>query len=119
MFLLFIFFLLCSAAVLYFAGVLMNTLNAKAHLKLTLTSIPTKYKTATLVITLNYGAIADVHTLPITTAHDKFFQPFTSRFPATDLNNGDSSTAPTGLAAISHQPPSLRFTDCPKTHPHN
>jgi hypothetical protein len=46
------------------------------------------------VNTLNYSAIADIHTLKITTAHVKSFQSaFSSRFPVTDLNNGDLSTA--------------------------
>jgi hypothetical protein len=48
------------------------------------------------VTTNNYNIISNFHTLQMTTAHAKSFQPaFTSRFPATDLNNGDPSTAPT------------------------
>jgi hypothetical protein len=50
----------------------------------------------TLVVTtlLNHGAIADFHVLQITRAHAKSFQSaFTSRFPVTDLNNGDYSSA--------------------------
>jgi hypothetical protein len=47
-----------------------------------------------LLTTLNYSAIADLHTLQITTEHTKYFQPaVTSRFTATDLNNGDYSAA--------------------------
>jgi hypothetical protein len=44
-----------------------------------------------LVITLNYSAIADFHTLHITTAHDKSFPArsvFTSSCLVTDSNNG-------------------------------
>jgi hypothetical protein len=49
-----------------------------------------------VVTTNNYNTIANFHTLQITAAHAKSFQcAFTSRFPVTDLNNGDSSTVPT------------------------
>jgi hypothetical protein len=49
-----------------------------------------------LVTTADYRTIADLHTLQTTTVDNKSFQSaFTSRFPVTDLNNGDSSTAPT------------------------
>jgi hypothetical protein len=42
------------------------------------------------------SAVAALHTLRITTAHAKSFQcAFISRFPVTDLNNGDSLTAQT------------------------
>jgi hypothetical protein len=52
--------------------------------------------TTRLVTTSNYSVVADFHTLQITTAHAKSFQSaFTSLFPVTDLNNGDTSTAPT------------------------
>jgi hypothetical protein len=81
--------------------------------------------------TSNYNTVANLHTLQITTAHPKPSQSdFTSRFPVTDLNNGDSSACvltsllfgeyPTTLiaccltprlAAISRQPPSFLFTD--------
>jgi hypothetical protein len=38
--------------------------------------------------------IADLHTLQITRAHEKFSQSaFTSRFLVTDLKNGDSSAS--------------------------
>jgi hypothetical protein len=41
-----------------------------------------------LVTTLNYSAIANLHTLQITTAYDKSLQPaVTSHFPVTDRNN--------------------------------
>jgi hypothetical protein len=46
------------------------------------------------VTTFNYGAIANLHTLQITRAHTKFFQAwsvFTSRFPVTASNSGDST----------------------------
>jgi hypothetical protein len=49
-----------------------------------------------LVKTLNYSAIADLHTLQITTAHAKSFpvcSVFTRRFPVTASNSGHSSTA--------------------------
>jgi hypothetical protein len=47
-----------------------------------------------LMTTLNHSAIANLHTLQITTAHAKSFQStVTSRFPVTDLNNGDSSAS--------------------------
>jgi hypothetical protein len=82
-----------------------------------------------IVVTSNYNAIANLHTLQIITAHAKPSQSAsTSRFPVTDLNNGDSSASvlasllsgeyPTAvmlfqitprLAAIPHQPPSFRF----------
>jgi hypothetical protein len=44
------------------------------------------------IITINnYDIIANLHTLQITTAHIKPSQSvFTSCFPVTDLNNGDS-----------------------------
>jgi hypothetical protein len=49
-----------------------------------------------LVTTFHYSAIANLHTLQITTARATSFESaFTSRFPVTDLNNGDSSTAQT------------------------
>jgi hypothetical protein len=49
-----------------------------------------------LVTTLDYNAIADLHTLQTTVVHAKSFQSaFTSRFLITDLNSGNSSTAPT------------------------
>jgi hypothetical protein len=48
------------------------------------------------VTTNNYNTIANFHILPIITAHAKSFQSaFTIRFPVTDLNNSDSSNAPT------------------------
>jgi hypothetical protein len=44
--------------------------------------------------TSNYNAIADLHTLQITTAQATSSQSvFTSRFLVTDLNNGDSSAS--------------------------
>jgi hypothetical protein len=47
-----------------------------------------------LVTTLNYSAIANLHDLQITTAHITSFQSVViSRFPVTDLNNGDSSAS--------------------------
>jgi hypothetical protein len=47
-----------------------------------------------MVTTSNYGAIANLHTLKITRAQAKSSQPaFTSRFLATDFNNGDSSAS--------------------------
>jgi hypothetical protein len=47
-----------------------------------------------VVTRINCNTIANFHTLQITTAHPKTFQSsFTSRFLATDLNNGDFSTA--------------------------
>jgi hypothetical protein len=56
----------------------------------------TDHFTTWLVTTLNYSAIADLHIIQITAAHAKSFQSaFTSRFQVMDLNNGDSSTAPT------------------------
>jgi hypothetical protein len=49
-----------------------------------------------VVTTNNYNIIADLHTLQIAIGHAKYFQfALTSRFPATDLNNRGSSTAPT------------------------
>jgi hypothetical protein len=43
------------------------------------------------VTTCNYSAITDVHNLEIPPAHSKPSQSaFTSRFPVTDLNSGDS-----------------------------
>jgi hypothetical protein len=49
-----------------------------------------------LVTTLNYSAIANRHTLQITAAYTNSFKStVTSRFPVTDLNNGDSSNEPT------------------------
>jgi hypothetical protein len=49
-----------------------------------------------VVITNKYNTIANFHTLQIIPAHAKSFRSdFTSRFPVTDLNSGDSSTAPT------------------------
>jgi hypothetical protein len=49
-----------------------------------------------LVTTFNYSAIADFHSLQITTAHTKSFQSavFSSCSLATASNNRDSSTAP-------------------------
>jgi hypothetical protein len=48
--------------------------------------------TTLLVTTRDYNAIPNLRSLHITTAHAKPFQSaFTSRFPVTDLNNGDSS----------------------------
>jgi hypothetical protein len=47
-----------------------------------------------IVTTRNYNATANLHTLQITTAHAKPSQSAcTSRFPVTDLNNGDSSVS--------------------------
>jgi hypothetical protein len=47
-----------------------------------------------LVSTLNYSAIANFHTLRITTAHAKSFQSaVTCRFLVMDLNNEDSSAS--------------------------
>jgi hypothetical protein len=44
--------------------------------------------------TLNYSAIANLHTLQTPAAHAKPSQsPFTSHFPVTDLNNGDCSAS--------------------------
>jgi hypothetical protein len=50
-----------------------------------------------IVTTNNYNTIDNFHTLQITTAYSfQYFQlAFTSRFPVTVLNNGDSSTAQT------------------------
>jgi hypothetical protein len=48
------------------------------------------------VITSNFSAIANIHTLQINTAHAKFFPAgcvFTSRFLATASNSGDSSAS--------------------------
>jgi hypothetical protein len=48
-----------------------------------------------IVTTINYSAIAHLHTSQITPAHARSFQSsFTSRYPVTGLNNGDVSTAP-------------------------
>jgi hypothetical protein len=49
------------------------------------------------VVTVNdNNTIANFHTLQTTIAHPQSFQTsFSSRFPVTDFNNGDSSTAPT------------------------
>jgi hypothetical protein len=50
-----------------------------------------------LVTTLNYSAIANLHTLPITRTHGKSFPAcnvFTSRSLIMASNSGDSSTAP-------------------------
>jgi hypothetical protein len=81
---------------------------------------------AQLVITLNYSAIADFYTLPITTAHAKSFPAsgvFTNISLVTASNNGYSSASllksslcstslsASRLAAISHQPPLLFTTD--------
>jgi hypothetical protein len=47
-----------------------------------------------LVITLNYSATAELHTLQITTAHTKSFQSaftFHQSFPGNGFNNGDTS----------------------------
>jgi hypothetical protein len=47
-----------------------------------------------LVTTLNYSAIADLHTLQISKAYAKPSHPtLTIRFPVTDLNKGDSSAS--------------------------
>jgi hypothetical protein len=47
-----------------------------------------------MVTTNKYNAIANLHNLQISTAHVKPSQSaFTSRFPVTDLKNGDSSTS--------------------------
>jgi hypothetical protein len=48
-----------------------------------------------LATTLNYGAIADVHTLQIATSHAKSFQSavLTSPSLVTSSNNGDSSAS--------------------------
>jgi hypothetical protein len=47
-----------------------------------------------LVTTSNYSAVANLHTLQVNTAHAKTSQyAFTSRFPVTDLNDGDSSAS--------------------------
>jgi hypothetical protein len=47
-----------------------------------------------IVTTNNYNAIANLHTLQITTAHAKTSQSaFTSRFLVTDINNRDSSVS--------------------------
>jgi hypothetical protein len=44
-----------------------------------------------IATTTNNNVIANFHTLQSTTTCNKFSQSaFTSRFPATDLNNGDS-----------------------------
>jgi hypothetical protein len=51
-----------------------------------------------LVTTLNYSAVADLHTLQITRGHAKSFpvcNVFPSRFLVTASNSEDSSTAPT------------------------
>jgi hypothetical protein len=45
-------------------------------------------------MTVDFNSTANFHTLQITTAHAKSFQSaVTSRFPETDLNNGDSSAS--------------------------
>jgi hypothetical protein len=45
-----------------------------------------------IVTTSNYGAITNLHTLQITTAHAKSSKSaFTGQFLVTDLNNGDPS----------------------------
>jgi hypothetical protein len=47
-----------------------------------------------VVTTSNYSTITNFHTLQITAAHAKsFLSDVTSRFPVTDLNNGDSSAS--------------------------
>jgi hypothetical protein len=47
-----------------------------------------------LITASNYSAIANVHTLYITSAHTKSSQSaFTSCFLVMDLNNGDSSAS--------------------------
>jgi hypothetical protein len=46
-----------------------------------------------IVTTSNYTAIANLHTLQITTAHANPSQSFTSRFPVMNLSNGDSSVS--------------------------
>jgi hypothetical protein len=47
-----------------------------------------------IVTTSNYNAIDNLHNLQITIAHAKPSQSaFTSRFPVTDLNNGDFSAS--------------------------
>jgi hypothetical protein len=86
--------------------------------------------------TSNYSAIAYLHTLQITPATAKPFPAccvFISRSLATASNSGDSSASraqvlssraelnsqvtTARLAAISHQPPSLLFTDWLSTNP--
>jgi hypothetical protein len=54
-----------------------------------------------LMTTLNYSAIADFHTLQITTAHAKSFQSVVSA-PVTALNSGDFSTALTESSLHRH-----------------
>jgi hypothetical protein len=64
-----------------------------------------------IVTTLNYSAIANLHTLQITTARPKPFQSAavsTSRFPVTDLNNAVSSTAPNNSSL--HRFPYISFS---------
>jgi hypothetical protein len=47
-----------------------------------------------VVTTKNYNTVYNFHSSQITTAHPKSFQSaFTSLFPVTDLNNGDSSAS--------------------------
>jgi hypothetical protein len=47
-----------------------------------------------VIATSNYKTIANFRTLQITTAHDKSFpSSVTSRFPVTELNDGDSSAS--------------------------
>jgi hypothetical protein len=47
-----------------------------------------------LVTTSNYNIIANLHTLPVSTAHAKPSQSASnSRFPVTGRNNGDSSAS--------------------------
>jgi hypothetical protein len=59
-----------------------------------------------IVTTSNYISIANLHTWQTTTAHAKSSQSaVTSRFPVTDLNNGDFSASvltslPTGIVRI-------------------
>jgi hypothetical protein len=81
-----------------------------------------------IITTSNYSAIANLHNLQITIAHAKSSQStFTSRFLITDPNNvlcsrpccpanasqltHFSNCLTPRLAAISHQPPRLLFTD--------
>jgi hypothetical protein len=52
------------------------------------------YRPLTVIITSNCNIIAKLHILHITTAHATPTQSaFTSRFPVTHLNNGDTSTS--------------------------
>jgi hypothetical protein len=68
-----------------------------------------------IVITSNCNAIANLHNLPITTANAKPSQSvFTSRFPVTDLNNGDSSASVLALILSGEYPATtllLRLTN--------